>query len=210
MVTKYLLADQVLRILSGGDIQRDSNTQIREAMRIVAQARDMVVRQEVWSLMKQADDFDIPGEYITTFNNVEVKKDEDKDILYSVVPAQFINLPRNMGIYQVSLMKDQFNSFIPVRPSFRSMYNGLGGFCLEDRIGYWVEGNRIYYQGMVDSDDINKVCIKEIVSSSEIDDEDEAFPIPPDKEIDVINIALEIYGYQKQVKKDEINDSIDE
>jgi hypothetical protein len=206
--TKYKLADQALRILSGGEIQNSSDTQIREMMLAVSQARDYLVRQEVWALIQQADSFDIPGEYITTYE-MEVKKDKKYDIMYSKLPAKYLNLPRNLGVYSVSLVEDLWNAFIPVSPNFRSLYNGLGASCLESRIGYWVERNKVYYQGMDSSDNIGEVSIKLIVASNEIDDEDEVFPIPADKEMEVIKLALDLYTPQKQIQKDEINDNID-
>jgi hypothetical protein len=73
MTTKYKLADQALRILSGGDIQNATDTQIREMMLAISQARDAVVREEMFGLIYSADSFDIPGEYITTFDDVDVK-----------------------------------------------------------------------------------------------------------------------------------------
>jgi len=208
--TKYKLADQALRILSGGAIQNATETQVREMMIAVSQARDYIVRQEMWMLINQADNFDVPGEYITTYDDIEVKNDEKHKIMWSKLPAKYLNLPRNMGVYSVSLTEDLWNAFIPVSPNFRSLYNGLGASCLEDRIGYWVERGKIYFQGMDQSDNIGKVSIKLIVSSSEIDDEDEVFPIPADKEMEVIKLALEMYGVQKQIPKDQINDNIDE
>ena len=207
--TKYKLADQALRILAGGDVQNSSDTQIREMMVVASQARDYIVRQEIWELMRMADDVDIPGEYITPYDDIEVKYDDKKKIMYSKLPAKFLNLPRNMGVYQVSLTEDMWNAFIPVTPNFRSLYNGLGASCLEGRPGYWVEGSKIYYQGIDKTDNIPTVSLKLVIASDEVDDEDEVFPIPADKEMDVIRMALELYGVQKQVPNDEINDNID-
>jgi hypothetical protein len=208
--TKYKLADQALRILSGGDVQNATDTQIREMMIAVSQARDYLVRQEVWMLIQQADVFDVPGEYITTYDDVQVKWDDKYKIMYSKLPAKYLNLPRNLGVYSVSLTEDMWNAFVPVSPNFRSLYNGLGASSLESRIGYWVERGKIFFQGMDKSDNIGDVSIKLIVASNEIDDEDEVFPIPADKEMEVVKLALEMYGLQKQVPNDEINDNIDE
>ena len=107
-------------------------------------------------------------------------------------------------------MKDLWNAFIPVSPNFRSLYNNLGASSLEGRPGYWVERGKVFYQGLDKSDNLEEVSIKLIVASDEIHDEDEVFPIPADKEMEVIRLALEMYGLQKQVPSDEINDNIDE
>jgi len=207
--TKYKLADQCLRILSGGDITNATDTQIREMMTIVSQARDYIVRQELWQLIQMADTIDIPGEYITSYDDVEVVLDNKRNITYSILPSKYLNLPRNLGVYQVSLMKDQWNAFIPVSPNFRSLYNNLGASGLEGRIGYWVERGKIYYQGMELSDNIGEVSIKLIIASDEVDDEDEVFPIPVDKEMEVIKLAVEMYRAQRQTPSDELNDNID-
>jgi hypothetical protein len=97
-----------------------------------------------------------------------------------------------------------------VSPSFKGLYRGLGASCLEGRMGYWVERGKMFFEGMDLSDNIEKVSIKLVVASDAIDDEDEVFPIPADKEMEVVQRALELYGLQKQVPNDEINDNIDE
>jgi hypothetical protein len=207
--TKYKLADQALRILSGGDITNATDTQIREMMVAVSQARDFLVRQDVWNLIQGVDSFDIPGEYITTYE-VEVKYDEKYDIMYSKLPAKYLNLPRNLGVYSVSLAKDMWNAFIPVSPNFRSLYRGLGASGLEDRIGYWISDRKVYFQGMDQSDNIGNVSMRLIVASNEIDDEDEVFPIPADKELEVVKLAIDLYAPQKAAPSDEINNTIEE
>ena len=208
--TKYKLADQALRILSGGAIQNATETQVREMMIAVSQARDQVVWSEMFMLINQADNFDVPGEYITSYDDVEVKYDDKQKIMWAKLPAKPLNLPRNMGIYNVHLTEDMFNAFIPVSPNFPSLYRDLGASCLEDRIGYFYKRDKIFFVGMDKSDNIPTISLNLIVSATDVDDEDEVFPIPADKEMQVIQLALDMYGMQKQIPKDQINDNIDE
>lgn len=203
--TKHSLADQALRILSGGDISKDSETTIREMMIAISQARDFIVRRELWNLMKM-DDVDIPGEYITSFEDVKTLKDDKKNMFYSDLPAEYLDLPRNMGIYQISLMQDQYNAFVPVTASFLSMFRGLAAQSLEGRKSYFPERGRIYYPEMTEADSIKEVLIKEVVASADID-EDDLFPIPADKEYEVIQMAIQMYSTQKQIPNDQLNDN---
>jgi hypothetical protein len=205
--TKFSLAEQCLRILSGGDVSKDSEIQIREVMLAVSQARDFLVRQELWQLLALGE-VDISGEYITSFEDVAVKKDVNKNLFYSDIPAEYINLPRDTGVYQISLMQDQFNSFVPVSASFLSMYRGLAAQNLNGRKGYFVEKGKVYYTGLESSDNVEKVLIKLVVASSEID-EDDVFPIPADKELEVIRMAVQMYSMEKQIPNDQLNDNQD-
>lgn len=47
--TKRILAEQCMRILSGGYVTKDTEFDIREIMLAVEQARDRLVKQEVMS-----------------------------------------------------------------------------------------------------------------------------------------------------------------
>ena len=205
MITKYALAELALRRLSGGDISKDSEINIREMMLAVSQARDFVVRQELWQLLAMGE-VDIAGEYITTYEDVAIHKDDKKNLYYSDIPANYINLPKDMGVYQISLMQDQFNSFVPTSSTFFSMYRGLLSQDLGGRKGYFVEGKRVYYTNMASADDIEKALFKLVVSSSEVD-EDDIFPIPADKEMEVINMAVQSYLQMKQIPNDQLNDN---
>ncbi len=51
------------------------------------------------------------------------------------------------------------------------------------------------------------LCVELIVASSEVDDEDELFPIPADKEMQVIQAAIEMLMPEKQIPNDKVNDN---
>jgi hypothetical protein len=203
--TKHQIAEQALRMLSGGDVSKDSEITIREMMLAVSQARDFVIRQELWQLIAMGD-VDVVGEYICSYEDEPVLFDDKRDMFYSEIPAEYINLPRNMGVYQISLMKDQFNAFVPVSSSFLSMHRGMASQNLNGQKGYLVEKGRVYYTGLEASDDIEKVLIKLVAASSEIE-EDDIFPIPADKEMEVIKMAVQMYSTQLQIPNDQVNDN---
>lgn len=207
MATKYSLAEQALRILSGGPISKDTDISIREVMLAIGQARDYLVRTEIFQLMMAGAGVDIPGEYISEYEDIKVKYDKKKKIHYSDLPATYIVLPRDRGVYQVFRSEELHNPFVPVPPQFSGLYNGLGGSQLEGRSGYYVKKNRIYFPGMQKASAPKDLCVELIVASSEIDDEDELFPIPADKEMQVIQAAIEMLMPEKQIPNDKINDN---
>jgi len=204
--TKYQLAEQALRILSGGDVSKDSETDIRELMIAVSQARDKIVRMELFQMIA-AGEYDINSEYLVTYESVAVSKDMAKNLFYSILPAKVITLPKGMGVYQISLMQDQYNAFAPLPANFMSMYRNLPSQGLEGRFGYWQEGARVYYTG-VDSVETPTVLMKLVPASNEVG-EDDVFPIPPDKEYDVVSMAIQMYATQKGIRNDQINDNVD-
>lgn len=207
MATKYSLAEQALRIISGGPISKDSDTSIREVMLLIGQARDYLIRTEIFQLMIAGAGVDIPGEYISEYEGIKVSYDKTKKIFYSDLPATYIVLPRDRGVYQVYRAEELHNPFVPVPTQFSGLYSGLGGSQLEGRDSYYVKKNRIYYPGMQKASAPNSISIELIVASSEIDDEDELFPIPADKEMQVIQSAIQLLMTQKQILNDKVNDN---
>ena len=106
-VTKKMLAEQVLRIIQGGSIRDDAEIDIREIMLSVEQERDRLIKQELFQSM-QMGEYNINGSFISSYK-VPVKEEEDTGLFYSEVPVTPISLPNDMGLFQVSFMKDQIN-----------------------------------------------------------------------------------------------------
>lgn len=207
MATKYSLAEQALRRLSGGNLNNADDITLREVMLAVSQARDYLVRTEIFELMLAGEGVDVAGDYIKEYEGVKIKYDKVKKVHYSDVPATYIVLPRDRGVYQVYRSEELHNPFVPVPTQFSGLYNNLGGSQLEGRFGYYVKKDRLYYPGMEKSNAPKTVCVELIVASSEVDDEDEQFPIPADKEMQVIDAVVQQFMVSKPIINDKVNDN---
>lgn len=207
MITKSLLAEQVLRILSGGDISRDSSVTYQEVILAINQMRDKLVREDVWARRAAGDD-DINGEYLSRYC-VDVECDSKTGQYFSTLPVRPINLHRDKGVYKVSYVKDPSTAFVPSTATAAGLYKGLEAETMNGRKSYYLEADKIFYENVTGEDLLKQVLVVMVASSSEIGEDDE-FPIPADKEADVIQYVVQLYSTQKQRPEDNINDNVDQ
>ena len=92
-----------------------------------------------------------------------------------------MSLFNDMGITHVSYTTDQYNAFIKMPNGSLSLYNGLLSSDIGGRGGYWLEGDRIYYNKGVDD------CCGNTV---------------------ILNV-LQLYAPMKTVPNDELNDNLE-
>ena len=205
--TKYQLPEQVLRILNSGDISHDNEIDIREILLAIDQERDRLIRMRLKESLMQGEKT-IPGDIVTAFDSIKIKKDKVKKLLFSELPARPMSLFNDMGITHVSYTTDQYNAFIKMPNGSLSLYNGLLSSDIGGRGGYWLEGDRIYYNKGVDDCCGNTVILKMILNSGDVEP-DELYPIPADLEIEVVRNVLQLYAPMKTVPNDELNDNLE-
>lgn len=214
--TKRMLGEQALRIIQGGAVRDDAEIDIREIMMNIEQERDKLIKQDLFQSM-QMGEYNINGSFISTYV-VSVSNDSVKKMKYSDIPVTPISLPNDMGLFQVSFVEDQYNSFIRMSNGALGLYNGLSSNKLLGRIGYFVEsslnidcntasGVRVYYNDAMISCKKN-VLIKVVATSGDIG-EDDPFPIAPEMESLIIRSVVELYSVMRNALSDEQNDNIE-
>mgnify|MGYP003113593848 CR=1 FL=1 len=205
--TKNQLAEQIIRILNSGDTTHDNSIDPRELLLAIEQERDRVVRMRLFESLERGQG-EIPGDIISTFDNIMIKRDTTKDLLYSSLPGRIMSLPKDMGIVHVSYTKDQYNAFVRMPNGSLSLYNGLVSSMIGGRGGYWLEGDRIYYNSAIDDCCGNTVIVKMVMNSGDVNPDD-IFPIPSDLESEVIRNVLQLYAPMKNIPNDEVNDNME-
>lgn len=206
--SKSRLAEQALRALAGGDVPRDFHVKLRELILLVPQARDHLVEQMYRLRMEKTGAKEIDTAFLSVYKNVPILTDEDLDLKYSELPASFIDLPDGLGLYHVGPMKGHNRKFKKVPASFLSMYDGLEASNLHGNVGFWVEGDKIYYTSKFDLEpQCEEVLIKLVGSISDTDDDDE-IEMPRDIEMKVISLIVEFYNGLGQKPKDRVNDNL--
>lgn len=204
--TKLQIAEQILRIINAGDVTADSKYDIREIILAVEQERDRLVRLRLFESL-QMGEMIVAGDVISSFDNVLIKNDSVKDMLYSDLPGNPLSLPNDYGVWQVSYQKNQKSAFIRMPNGSIGLYNGLLSSNLGGREGYFVEGNRIYYNDNVSNCCGHKVLIKMVLNSGSIAN-DVLFPIPADIQSEVIRNVVQLFVQSKGLPHDEQNDNI--
>lgn len=206
LTTKYRMAEQAKRILEGGNSTQDSQLSIRELMLFVSQAFGQVARMRFFENKAEGDDY-INGDFIFSFPDIPVTVDQARGEYYAILPSNVITLPRDLGVYHVSLMKDQTRPFVPVANGFNAMFRGLEAGQLEGRSGFYKEQEKIYFVNVDDIDGVEKVLIKLVAPLGSVGDED-VVSVPEDVQLEVVTMAVELYRLQQQVEQDLENDNI--
>tara|TARA_R100001594_G_scaffold8109_5_gene21305 strand:- start:20065 stop:20718 length:654 start_codon:yes stop_codon:yes gene_type:complete len=215
-ITKKKLAEQALRIIQGGSVRDDSEIDIREIMMNIEQERDRLIKAELFQSISMGE-YNINGAFISTYVS-SISDDIEKDMKYSNIPVTPMSLPNDLGMFQVSFEKDQFNTFVRIPNGATGLYNNLNSSRLLGRIGYFVEsslnstcesssGTRVYYTNM--PKDCTKSVLLKVVATSENIGEDDPFPIAPEMESQIIRSVVELYSVMRQALADESNDNVE-
>ncbi len=202
-VTKGEFSELVIDLLSGGD----SSTENKYHPEIVWKAAEFIYASIVaQSFFKDADGnaYDINGDFITAFKNVDVKLDSDRDEKYSDLPTGIISVKDNRGLRQVSSMKDQKTVFTLIPNGALATHFGLESSALNPYTEMYVEGGKIFYVNINKLAD--KVLIKMIGSISGLGIDNE-IPIPANLEKALLDGTLEFLREPKATNQDKINDS---
>lgn len=184
MTTRKVLVEQVLRKLTGGNISSSFAVTELEVGKLVDQITNGVIRinclQGFWD------------DYLTTYENVSIIKDERKNLYYCTLPSKVISLPNQMGVFQVSTMQDQSILFIPATANASWLYGEELNITLQGNSGYYNEQDKLYFINYNPSTNTDTILLKLIVDRSELE-EDVDYQIPPDAEEIILAKAFNFY-----------------
>jgi hypothetical protein len=192
MSTKYRLAEQVQRILSGGDPSAGSRYDIREIMLVIGQVISKKLQLSHFELTVQAGETIPQGLMLATYGDGDVALTPEKYKTVSKIklPASPIHLPRNMGVYHIGPYDDPNCGYIPLQTGqFGQVRKLVGMSTLLGQVGYEVRGNEVVF-----TSDISDTRIMMMLAVMNIDkyDEFQQLPIPEDMEADVIAATVEL------------------
>lgn len=185
MTTRKSLVEQVRRKLAGGNVPNNFPVTEQEIGKMLDQVANSVIA--IQCLQGFWDD------YITTYEDREVKLDTNKNLYYVDLPAKPISLPDQMGVYQVSTMQDQARIFLATRANAEFLYSDLN-LILQGNTGYYNQQDKIYLVNYNPSTNADKLLVKEIVDRSELDEEAD-YQIPPSiEDLILINVFNKFAG----------------
>lgn len=173
MTTRKVLVEQVLRKLTGGNLSSSFAITELEIGKQIDQVTNAIIR--INCLNGNWDD------YLTTYENIPIVKDTNKDIYYCTLPAKVISIPNQMGVFQVSTMKDQSSIFLPATANAAWLYGEDLAISLQGNSGYYNEQDKLYFLNYNPSTNTDTILLKLIVDRSELDEEED-YQIPPDIE----------------------------
>lgn len=195
-ITKKQLAEQALRIISGGHPKPDQPIDIREIMLHADQLRDELVLE----LTMANGGISVDPAFVSYYENVAVSLDVNKNIRYSVLPANPIRLPLNIGVYSISPMNNMNDQYIPIPPSGSWLYKDTMAMETNLIVKYFTVNRNVYY---VNIDPVITSVLMGIVASSKDITESAPYPLTPEAEANILRKLVQMFGMQKQTPHDE-------
>ena len=197
------LREQVHRQLEGGDVGKDSRFDPREIEEFIRQSLSTLIKKELYDNYKVEGEWN-PSQYIVTFTNVPMKYDSVRGEAYINIPAQYLSLPSNRGLYSISQMSNMYDVFIPMASSGRNFTRMHGTPALQTQQGYTVEGKKAYF--IIDLTEKGENAINLRVQLVTSDSKDVDINIPTDMQAMVIMQATEFF--MSRGREDKVADDV--
>lgn len=184
MITVRQLAQEVMRLESGGDVSDDSQLLEGYVMLLVRQAANKLIAPLIFSKMAEGDRG--PLQMLIVGYEVDVSGQEPNK--YLDLPEFYQNLPFNKGLYGIAPIEDPTNHFIPRNNP--SVTQNLPCADLEpDQNSYYTEGLRVYFDKSME---LAKVLVKLMVVAPDSITPDAALPIYPEMQFDIIALTRQM------------------
>ena len=180
------IAEQIERLL--GKYTDDSDVKRQELVLHVKQRVAHKTMERFYAT--KSDEFaSVDGALVVPFKSVTVEYDTDMESYFFELPSATTSLLYGMGIKSVSPNKAPKRDYIPVANGFNGIYEDLYSSRLQNRIGYYVENDKVYFVNMDASNNPSTVNVKLVAPIDNVAD-DVNINIPPDMQSEVI---LEIF-----------------
>jgi len=213
MITKGKLTDQILRLYTGGNPSDDREISRADIDLLVGQVVNQVLKKEyVASNISQGEMFP-PHTLVTSYKCI-VEQNADMDRPYCVLPVMPISVPRNMGVWKVQPMvggkQVLLDELIPIQTGqYTALRSQEQTKFLENQVGYWAEGNKIFFTKDVLNDpscQFQKCLISLLIIDPTVLGEYDYLAIPAEHEDSIIKECLTILGALPKVV-DKVSDS---
>jgi hypothetical protein len=202
MASKKQIAEQAMRIISGGHLKPDRTVDIREVMIHLDQIRDARVRIDTFNNVKMGE-YVVDEDYLTFHESVSVQTDAVKSLKYVVLPANPISLPYGLGLYQITPIGDMEDAWIIVPTGQIALAEGSQALEHELKTYCWRVGDRVYFKNIDAA--VSEVTLLTADTSADIA-ETADYPVPPDVEAELLQQLVQTFGVMQQVPHDEQED----
>lgn len=199
------LAEQALRVVSGGNVRSSSSIHQKEMEAVVVQAMSSVLKLETVALSKQFGD--IPFNFVATYEGITVEEVSDCECK-AKLPIHPISLPFGVGVWAVYKPDCPSDGFVPMVVGSstllsRTKHSGMADILGSEVIAYEPVGSEIKIKR--GKDDIGEtVTVQLLVSDPSKIGVDDPLPLPQDMELLVVKSAIEVF--MKKFPHDDSND----
>jgi hypothetical protein len=128
------------------------------------------------------------------YSNAAVVQDSANSRAYVTLPAIPLTLPMDMGIWSVTPNSGAMTPYIPIPAQDMLVFQGTNLGYLEGKIGYYVQGKRIYFTKDITvtaNGSVSGVTVNLLVSDFSQLTDNEMLPISPEVESTIIDDVLQ-------------------
>lgn len=150
VVTIYRLSEEILKMLSGGDIQNATNISLNEIKISVGQVCNQLLKVDYFSINGKMNEVIPNGSVLGLYEGIEVVSYNGKS--KATLPIKPLKLPRNMGVwaiypkYRTNENYDLDGEFIPLQMGHGAMIKSQPMINdLLHQTGYEVFGNDVVF-----------------------------------------------------------------
>lgn len=195
MITLKQFSWEIARIISGGQLNKDTELDTRYITSLIRTAMNELIPIEVIRKRSAADDRSAIRMYIASYT-LDVEFDDDTLRSYADLPEFYQSMAYNRGIYAVSAVDKPHEPMIQrLNPEVTSR---LPCGKLQGQIGFSVEGFRIWWDKNLGAKgtDIAKVLARIIVAAPDTIGLDDMLPIIPQQKAIILDRVLAWYGQE--------------
>ena len=179
MITLRQIAQEVIRLESGGDSSNDSQLSEGYVIRFIRQASNKFLQTKVFERLS-VDDRSLLQLMIATYT-VPVNGDSPNKTI--TLPEFYMNLPFNKGLAAIAPVEDPTNHFIPRHNPAVSKYLPCANLD-PGQVSYWTKGLTVYFDDT--QNEFSKVLVDLVVASPDSIGVDDPLPIYPEQQYDLI------------------------
>ena len=208
MTTIGKITEQIYRIYSGGNPSDDSEITKREIKSLVSQSINKLLKSEYLGVNRKDGDYFPPHSMISTYSVGSISTYETVKAR-AKLPVVPISLPRDMGVWSVSISGDADQQYIPLQSGQYTLLSSQDVLQhLDDQVGYYVDGQYLIFTKDITQSPHSVSTLKVrllTIDATTLDDYD-IVQIAADMEDAIIKDVLQFLGVVPKVV-DKVSDS---
>ena len=210
--TRLYYAQRVIMALQDDYTSLEFKIQEREVFPVIDDIVNRMAEQDYFDNWKMSG-MGIDEQFITQWDIVNVVDQDNELPSYFEFPSNYVALPNNRGIDEIWPLKFRKNgddhSVVIMTHSDYRRYKSLQAGSLEGRLGGYPQGTRFYFTSCGVKKKYGNVGLRLVIRSSRDISDTAPYPVPANREGDVILMAIKYFVDKRNGQTDPVRDSKD-
>jgi hypothetical protein len=213
MKTKLYFAEQVILLLQNDYPNIDTKIDERQVLLIIDQAVNELAKKNYFENWKMGSGAMFDEQFITTWDSVDVVDQANSLPSYFIFPSNYVGVGSNEGIVDIVPIKFKTaNQSAVIVTTFSDYYryksNPAGN--MQGRLTGYPRGSKFEFTTCNVKKTYGNMIVRLAIRDSSMIPNDQPYPIPADKEGEVIATAVALFRDRRQQPTDTIRDNKDQ